>query len=649
MLKNNPEIRRSDPFTASLVVSVLVLFSIFLPVISIWSQIPAGYYATAAGKSGQTLQIALYNIIKGHNVINYTPGVWNAFYTTDLKANGSIWDMYSDIPGGTPPYVYWPGPDQCGSGGGGTEGDCYSREHSFPKSWFDDLAPMNTDLFHIVPTDQYVNNMHSNYPYAVVGSASFISLNGSKKGTCSTPGYSGTVFEPVDAYKGDFARTYFYMATRYQNVISTWQDNDPNADAVLDGTSYPAFEPWYLSLLIAWHTQDPVSAKEIARNDSIYKLQLNRNPFIDHPEYVSAVWQPSGPKPEPSGHVTDFIAFTGNPPYNTIRFTWTDATGTVLPDGYLIRGGTAGYGSIVNPTDGVPVPDGTLDKNVSSGIQTVDITGLEANTVYYFRIFPFTNSGTQINFKTDGVVPSDTALTTPGVSTLQPGDIAIIEAGSTDPDRISFITFRQLSAGTIIRFTDNGFVNPTTVRTGEGFLTYAAPFVIPAGTIISWHNGMNIYGTGWSSATPGNFLLSVAGDQVFAYQGTWGVDQVMICGVQTGNAAWLTSGTATSNTSYLPQGLVPHLTALTFPEANGNFNLIGQSSAGALLSLAGYYTNWIRSSAALPTPSWNITLDPHTIVIQNATVETMTIGAGETLTIPEGIQLTVNTDLIIIP
>ncbi len=439
------------------------------------------------------------------------------------------------------------------------------------------------------------------------------------------------------------------MATRYQNVINSWQDNDPNADAVLDGTSYPAFEAWYLSLLIAWHTQDPVSAKEVARNDSIYKLQLNRNPFIDHPEYVSAVWQPSGPKPEPTAHVTGFIAFTGNPPYNTVRFTWTDATGAVLPDGYLVRGGTAGYGSIVNPSDGEPVPDGTLDKNVSSGVQTIDITGLSANTLYYFRIFPYTNSGTQIDYKTNGVIPSDTALTTPGVNTLQPGDMAIIEAGATDPDRISFITFRQLSAGTIIRFTDNGFMSPASVRTGEGFLTYTAPSVIPAGTIISWQNGMNISGTGWSSATPGNFLLSVSGDQVFAFQGTWGVDQVVLFGVQSGNAAWLTSGSASSNTSYLPLGLVPHLTALTFPEPNGYFNLIQQCSSGALLSLAGYNTNWARSAAALPTPSWNITIDPHTILTQTATVETMTVAAGETLTIPEGIQLTVNTDLIILP
>lgn len=268
-----------------------------MKVVSVSGQVPPGYYNQAAGQNGEALQIALYNIIKGHTVISYS-NVWNAFYSTDKKTNGKVWDMYSDVPGGTPPYEFIFGSSQCGVGGGGVEGDCYSREHSFPKSWFNDLSPMNTDLFHIFPTDQYVNNMHSNYPFAAVGTITAISLNGSKKGICSTIGYSGIVFEPIDAYKGDFARAYFYMATRYENVIATWSSNS-NAAAVLDGTSYPAFKTWYLNLLISWHNLDPVSAKEVARNDSVFKIQHNRNPFIDHPEYVDSVWMPSGPQPEP--------------------------------------------------------------------------------------------------------------------------------------------------------------------------------------------------------------------------------------------------------------------------------------------------------------------------------------------------------------
>jgi endonuclease I len=369
-------------------------------------QIPPGYYTPAAGKTGEALQVALYNIIKGHTVVNYTPGVWDAFYTTDVKPNGKVWDMYSDVPGGNPPYEYAIGSDQCGIGGGGVEGDCYSREHSFPKSWFDDVSPMNTDLFHIFPTDQYVNNMHSNYPYAVVGTVNKASLNGSKKGTCATAGYTGTVFEPIDAYKGDFARAYFYMATRYENVIATWYQYDQYADAVLDRTSFPAFKTWYLNLLLSWNSQDPVSSKEIARNDSIYKIQSNRNPYIDHPEYVTAVWGGPGVYPEPVSYPAEFSA-------HNIHLEWVDATGAILPDGYLVRLHTAGFASIPVPVNGTTYPNSATDQHVAYGVQNAWFKNLNPNTTYYFKLFGYTGSGNTIGYKTDGQVPQIQQTTAP--------------------------------------------------------------------------------------------------------------------------------------------------------------------------------------------------------------------------------------------
>ena len=611
-----------------------------------FSQIPAGYYNNAIGKTGQTLQVALYNIIKDHTVVNYTPGVWNAFYTTDIKPNGKVWDMYSDVPGGTPPYEYSIGSGQCGSGGGGVEGDCYSREHSFPKSWFNDVSPMNTDLFHIFPTDQYVNNMHSNYPYAAVATASVTSLNGTKKGPCATAGYTGTVFEPIDAYKGDFARAYFYMATRYQNVIATWPSYDPNGAAVLDGTSYPAFKTWYINMLIQWNNQDPVSAKEIARNDSIYKIQANRNPYIDHPEYVAAVWTPSGPRPEPTNHATAFVSLAGSPPYSAIKLNWTDATGAVLPDGYLVRGSSVGFSGIVTPTDGIAVADGGLDKNIVIGVQTCTINGLTPNTIYYFKIFPYSNYGTLINYKTDGVVPSAYDTTTTGVSALQAGDIAIIEVSTTDPDKISFVALKQLSAGTVINFTDNGFQDVNTVRTGEGFLTYTAPAVIVPGTVVSWYKGMTVGTSGWGTATA-SFALATGGDQVFAYQGTWGSGQTMIYGVETGSATWLASGTATSNTSYLPATLTNNVTALTFLEKNGYYNMLTTGSVNALGSIIAYPDNWTKSANLLTTPSWLFNLSSETVINQQSAVQDFIIGSDETVTIPTGIPFTVNGNVII--
>ena len=253
-------------------------------------QIPAGYYDAAAGKSGANLKTVLYNIVKDHTIKSYDY-VWTAFHTTDIKQNGKVWDMYTDIPGGTPVYEFTIGSGQCGSGGGGVEGDCYSREHSFPKSWFGgEVSPMYTDIFHLYPTDQYVNGRRNDNPYGKVDSPTWTSSNGSKLGHCATPGFTGTVFEPIDDYKGDLARTYFYMATRYENVIDTWQNNNPGDTAILDGTSFPVFKTWYLQMLLSWNSQDRVSQKEIDRNEAVYLIQHNRNPYIDHPEYVNLIW-----------------------------------------------------------------------------------------------------------------------------------------------------------------------------------------------------------------------------------------------------------------------------------------------------------------------------------------------------------------------
>ena len=128
--------------------------------------------------------------------------------------------MYSDVPDGTPPYEYTLGVDQGGSAG--TEGTGYNREHSWPASWYGSTSPMYTDVFMVVPTDNEVNNKRNNYPFGETDAPTWTSLNGCELGPCSYPGYTGTVFEPIDEYKGDFARAYFYMTTRYYQMDSSW-------------------------------------------------------------------------------------------------------------------------------------------------------------------------------------------------------------------------------------------------------------------------------------------------------------------------------------------------------------------------------------------------------------------------------------------
>ena len=243
------------------------------------ADIPDGYYDAAEGLFGIELRSALHDIIDNHSSQSNS-SLWTHFQSTDVKTNGKVWDMYSDIPGGTPPYEFTFVIDQCGNYS--QEGDCYNREHSWPSSWFNDNYPMKTDIFQIYPTDGYVNNRRANYPFGEVGTSSWISENGSTVGNCSYPECNGTVFEPIDEYKGDFSRTYFYMSTRYFGEDTGWDENE-----MVDGAE---LKPWAIDMLLEWHESDPVSEKELNRNEAVYEIQGNRNPYIDHPEFSQRVW-----------------------------------------------------------------------------------------------------------------------------------------------------------------------------------------------------------------------------------------------------------------------------------------------------------------------------------------------------------------------
>ncbi|MEO5988478.1 MAG: endonuclease, partial [Candidatus Eisenbacteria bacterium] len=239
--------------------------------------IPAGYYNSTVGLTGSALRVALHNIIKNHTSISYT-ALLTAFQTTDVKWNGKVWDVYSDIPGGTAPYEYSFGQ----TGQGTTEGLGYNREHSFPQSWFGGLSPMYSDLYHLYPTDSKVNGYRANYAFGTVGTATTTSLNGSKLGSSVSPGFTGTVFEPIDGFKGDLARGQFYMATRYFGEDAGWPGS----------TSFSGAEPlpWARAQYVQWCASDAVSWKERMRNGAVYVIQNNRNPFVDHPEFVAMVF-----------------------------------------------------------------------------------------------------------------------------------------------------------------------------------------------------------------------------------------------------------------------------------------------------------------------------------------------------------------------
>ncbi len=248
------------------------------------AEIPAGYYDSCEGKTGQALLTALYQKITNHTNVGYD-GLWDVYKVSDVRADGTLWDIYTTKAWST-------NFTKCGNYS--VIGDCVNREHSMPKSvWGGGKSAQYSDAFHLYPTDGKVNGQRSNYPYGECSGGTRLPNNGSvqalgRLGTSTFAGYTGKVFEPDDQYKGDLARSYFYMAACYNNLIASWTQGEMGN--MMGGNNYPVFKSWAVDLLLKWSRQDEVSQKEIDRNEAIYSFQKNRNPFIDHPELVEYIW-----------------------------------------------------------------------------------------------------------------------------------------------------------------------------------------------------------------------------------------------------------------------------------------------------------------------------------------------------------------------
>ena len=270
--------------------------SLFAKTVTPAASLPT-YYEDINGKSGKSLFDAVQKVTKeGYTSLGYD-GLWGAFKTTDKKSNGKVWDMYSDCS--------WTfGSDQCGSYS--SECDCYNREHSIPKSWFGgSTSGPGCDIFHLVPTDGKVNGVRSNYAFGEVSSASY-TYDGAKKGSAksitiiggntiagnagTTISCSGTVFEPRDEYKGDFARGYMGSLLKWAGDKSFTTGEGSKIFTTSFSSGSFGLTQYGVALLMKWHRQDPVSQKEIDRNNGIQQTQGNRNPFIDYPYLAEYIW-----------------------------------------------------------------------------------------------------------------------------------------------------------------------------------------------------------------------------------------------------------------------------------------------------------------------------------------------------------------------
>ncbi len=296
-------------------------------------RILADYYNTLNNSfSCEALKSNLHDIIKGHTVISYTGSdfdVWDSQYATDsrLSDDGTkilVRDRYSENPNGPDPYEYMHGVRRDQGIPVTAENNYYNREHLFPVSWWggSNGETQYTDIHAIIPSDKYVNSMRFNYPMGEVANATWTSMNGSKLGDSGSPGYTEIVFEPIDEYKGDIARSFLYMAVRYEDVIGGWETESLTGSYALDGDGFSVYEDWYRNQMLAWHAADPVSQIEIDRNNAIYAIQGNRNPFIDQATLALEIWGPVcfGILP------VEIKTFTANEKGKGVQLNWETAS-----------------------------------------------------------------------------------------------------------------------------------------------------------------------------------------------------------------------------------------------------------------------------------------------------------------------------------
>lgn len=250
-----------------------------------YAEAPASYYNTLTGKKDGELKTAIYNIVHNFTRVSSYSALPQYFARTDVYPESKRWwDMYSDIPLYAPSFAG------------------LNREHSFPKSWWGGSQNVGAyvDLNHLYPSEMRANTAKSNYPLGMVNTSSAVKFeNGIVKVGYPVNGQGGGaqfVFEPADEYKGDFARTYFYMVTCYQDL--TWKYT-----FMVNQNLYPTLNQWSIDLLLGWHRQDPVSQKEIDRNEVVFGIQNNRNPFIDHPELAEYLWGTKKGEPYSPGEV----------------------------------------------------------------------------------------------------------------------------------------------------------------------------------------------------------------------------------------------------------------------------------------------------------------------------------------------------------
>ena len=261
-----------------------LLLLLLLPAMAVSAGYNQSYYKAMDGKRERELKAAAKQCVQKHTMLEYyeLPNYWqySDVYPELYSGSKRWWDMYSDA-------IYLIRAGQ--SGKSSFSANKMQREHSVPKSWWKqagsvEYTPAYSDMWNLYPSDGAANQAKLNYPLGPVQSASY--NNGVTKVGTTRSGFGGGsayVFEPGDEYKGDFARAFFYMATVYDDI--NWVIN-----YMFQKNDYPTLRDWAFNMLLDWARQDPVSQKEIDRNNVVEQYQGNRNPFVDFPELAEYIW-----------------------------------------------------------------------------------------------------------------------------------------------------------------------------------------------------------------------------------------------------------------------------------------------------------------------------------------------------------------------
>ena len=510
----------------SLVFAVVLLLP--LPVRAITSS----YYNSINGQKETALRNALYTITSvGPSGMSYD-GLWTAYQATDVYPSdstgkaGKIWDMYSDC-------LFTPAGKgdgkQCGTYSGVC--DCFNREHSLPKSWFNEKNPAYYDLGHIVPTDGKVNGMRSNNVFGEcasgyatwgtgkLGKAKAVTTMNVKGSSTITTTFTGTAFEPADKYKGDFARMYMYMVIRYKPGNS----NSVNLAAAGDGqkmfnstdTNY-GLTDYSIALLMKWHRQDPVSQKEIDRNNGMETTQGNRNPFIDYPCLAEYLW---GNKAGQAVTLSELVGtFTGSwtsgdgcpcvgptitSPTGTVNIGTTNTSNSIYKD-VTVQGTNLGNGSLTLTIGGT---NGSYFK-LPGGASSTTITKAQAEAGYNITITytPTTNGSHTATLTISGCGVTSHVVTLTGTCTTvytatwmadgSPVSTSYAASG-TRPDVPATNPSNCTSSRVFMGWTDNENYSGS----GSGLFTDEAPIMTTDKTFFAVYADKETSGGGGSSSS----------------------------------------------------------------------------------------------------------------------------------------------------